>query len=99
LLLQPLVENAVKHGSLQRSSAGTVRIEVERSADGRRLRCVVTDDGPGVGPGPIRSGAFGVQSVRRRLVLRYGDAAALTLEPANPGTRAVVELPTDGGAL
>ncbi len=97
LLLQPLVENAVQHGSLQRTTRGTVRVDIERSADGSRLRCVVTDDGPGIAPGPIRSGAFGVQSVRRRLLLRYGASAALTLEGANPGTRAVVELPTDGG--
>ncbi len=95
LLLQPLVENAVKHGSLQRSNGGQVTIEARRGPD--RLTCIVSDDGPGLGEGPIRSGAFGVQSVRRRLQLRYGDTASLTLESTNPGTRATVELPVEPG--
>jgi signal transduction histidine kinase len=92
LLIQPLVENAVTHGALKRDSRGHIRVQVARFGDGR-VRCVVEDDGPGLEGGPVRSGAFGIQSVRRRLELRYGALASLRLEPANPGTRAIVELP------
>ncbi|MFT3711790.1 MAG: histidine kinase [Archangium sp.] len=94
LLVQPLVENAVKHGALKRDAQGHIKVKVERAGE-RRVRCIVEDDGPGLSQEPIRSGAFGVQSVRRRLELRYGTAASLALEPANPGTRAVVEFPVE----
>jgi uncharacterized membrane protein YhaH (DUF805 family) len=96
LLLQPLVENAVKHGALQRSTAGRVTVRVERLESPARLRCVVEDDGPGLSAEPVRSGAFGVASVRRRLELRYGAAGHFSFEPASPGTRAVVEFPIEG---
>jgi len=94
LLVQPLVENAVKHGALKRDAQGHIKVTVERAGE-HRVRCVVEDDGPGIGEAPVRSGAFGVQSVRRRLELRYGTQASLALEPANPGTRAVVEFPLE----
>lgn len=94
LLVQPLVENAVKHGALKRDAQGHIKVTVERAGE-RRVRCVVEDDGPGIGEAPVRSGAFGVQSVRRRLELRYGHAASLELQPGNPGTRAVVEFPLE----
>lgn len=94
LLVQPLVENAVKHGALKRDAAGHIKVTVEK-ADDHRVRCIVEDDGPGIGDAPVRSGAFGVQSVRRRLELRYGTRASLALEPGNPGTRAVVEFPLE----
>jgi signal transduction histidine kinase len=96
LLIQPLVENAVKHGALKRETAGRILVRVER-VGGARIRCTVEDDGPGLDAGPIRSGAFGVQSVRRRLELRYGSAGTLSLEAASPGTRAIVEFPGGGG--
>lgn len=94
LLVQPLVENAVKHGALKRDQQGHIKVKVERAGE-QRVRCIVEDDGPGLGSEPIRSGAFGVQSVRRRLELRYGAAATLSLESTHPGTRAVVEFPLE----
>lgn len=92
LLIQPLVENAVKHGALKSETKGRVLVRVAR-VGASRVRCTVEDDGPGLDAGPIRSGAFGIESVKRRLELRYGATASLSLEPANPGTRAIVELP------
>lgn len=98
LLIQPLVENAVKHGALKRETKGRILVKVEAVERGR-VRCTVEDDGPGLDGAPIRSGAFGVQSVRRRLELRYGNQASLTLEPASPGTRAIVEFPAETGTV
>lgn len=92
LLLQPLVENAVDHGALEREGGGgevTIRISLEDDA----LVCVVEDNGPGLPEGAPREGAFGLHSVRRRLALRYSGAASLTLTSSAGGTRAVVRLP------
>jgi len=97
LLLQPLVENAVKHGALRRAGGGeiTVRTEV---GDGPKLICTIEDNGPGVPDRATRPGAFGLVSVRRRLALRYSDAATLRLESSPAGTRSVVELPLEQGS-
>src|SRR5216683_3244379 len=96
-LLQPLVENAVKHGALRRAGGGeiTVRTEV---GDGPKLICTIEDNGPGVPDRATRPGAFGLVSVRRRLALRYSDAATLRLESSPAGTRSVVELPLEQGS-
>lgn len=93
LLLQPLVENAVKHGALMRPGEGgevCVRVSVD---DDRQLICAIEDNGPGMPTKEARSGAFGIRSVRRRLELKYPDAS-LELESTAEGTRALVRLPS-----
>ncbi len=91
LLLQPLVENAVKHGALRRSGGG--RVTIRTSVAGDAMTCVVEDNGPGLAGGAVRSGAFGLKSVRRRLELRYPEHAKLSLESSGTGTRSIVEVP------
>jgi LytS/YehU family sensor histidine kinase len=92
LLLQPLVENAVQHGALQRSDrAGQVIVRASHKADGT-LVCVVEDNGPGMPDSDVRAGAFGLQAVRRRIELEAPDAS-LRLESSPQGTRSIVELP------
>jgi signal transduction histidine kinase len=95
LLLQPLVENAVKHGALMRAGGGEIVVRTELA--GPRLVCTVEDNGPGIPHKPTRDGAFGLVSVRRRLALRYSDAATLRLESSAGRTRSVVELPLEQG--
>lgn len=92
LLLQPLVENAVKHGALRCPRGGeiTVRAEVVNM---KKLVCTIEDNGPGLPAGETRPGAFGLMAVRRRLELRYSDTASLRLESSSSGARSVVELP------
>src|SRR6201999_1183996 len=69
LLLQPLVENAVKHGALRRAEgAGEVAVSARRTPE-CTLVCTVEDNGPGMDDADIRAGAFGLQAVRRRLEL------------------------------
>ncbi|HEY2517564.1 MAG TPA: histidine kinase [Polyangiaceae bacterium] len=94
LLLQPLVENAVKHGALRRAGDGKVTIRAEL-IDGEtpRLVCVVEDNGLGLPDSETRSGAFGLHAVRRRLELRFAADASLRLESSDKGTRSIVELP------
>lgn len=99
LLLQPLVENAVKHGALRREGGGEVivRAHLEPTPDGpSRVVCTVEDNGPGMSAGEPRSGAFGLHAVRRRLELRYEDAS-LRLETSPSGTRSIVDLPCAPG--
>jgi signal transduction histidine kinase len=91
LLLQPLVENAVKHGALRRGDgAGEVVVSARRTPAGT-LHCVVEDNGPGMNDADIRAGAFGLQAVRRRLELEAPDAA-LRLESSSGGLRCTIEL-------
>jgi LytS/YehU family sensor histidine kinase len=92
LLLQPLVENAVKHGALKRAEGGevVVRVEIVTSGGEPLIVCTVEDNGPGLGE--PRSGSLGLHVVRRRLELNH-PGAALRLESSERGTRSIVELP------
>jgi sensor histidine kinase YesM len=93
LLFQPLVENAVKHGALQRDDAGSITIAVRVEDD--MLECVIADDGPGMPQAPTRDGAFGLDSVKRRLSLK-DPRSSLVIESASSGTRAIVRWPIEG---
>jgi signal transduction histidine kinase len=91
LLLQPLVENAVKHGALKRKDGeGEVVVRVSRG-DGGALVCLVADNGPGMSATGVRAGAFGLQAVRRRLELE-APHASLRIESSGEGTRSIVEM-------
>jgi LytS/YehU family sensor histidine kinase len=87
MLLQPLVENAVKHGALRCSDGGEVSIHTQLDGE-RRLRCVVEDNGPG--PLAPRDGGLGLELVTRRLAL--GGNGAFRLERAGDRTRSIIEL-------
>lgn len=92
LLLQPLVENAVKHGALRRRGGGVVTIRAERPEDRPDVvACTIEDDGPGFADGPIRQGAVGLSVVRRRLQLKF-ERADFRIESSTEGTRAIIEL-------
>jgi signal transduction histidine kinase len=91
LLLQPLVENAVKHGALRRDDGGEVCVRAR--VDGARMTCIVEDNGPG--PGEPRDGARGIALVTRRLALRYDGVAAFRIEAAGGLTRATIDLPVE----
>ena len=106
VLLQPLVENAVKHGLGRAADAGWIRIAARRSGD--RVRIAVEDDGPGFRrpAGELLGRGIGLADLRERLDLLHPDEASLSLECRRPrGARVVVELPAreagpdgDGGA-
>jgi signal transduction histidine kinase len=92
LLLQPLVENAVKHGALRRGDgAGEVVVRASRRRNDGALVCVVEDNGPGMPDADVRAGAFGLQAVRRRLELE-SHGATLRFESSSEGTRSIVEI-------
>ena len=90
-LLQPLVENAVKHGALRCGDReGRVVVRAHCKDDGT-LVCVVEDNGPGMPDADVRAGAFGLHAVRRRLALE-APAASLRHESSPQGTRSIVEI-------
>jgi len=93
LILQPLVENAMKHGISKDPAARVLRISAAR--DGTRLLLTVYNDGP---PLPKDDAALargiGVQSTVTRLQMLYGDEARLWLRDQAPhGVRAEIILP------
>jgi two-component system, LytTR family, sensor kinase len=91
LLLQPIVENAVRHGLARHVNAGAVNIAANRA--GSDLVVEVTDDGPGVIDDGIHEG-IGLANTRARLEALYPRAAHLTLSNADGGgARVSVRLP------
>jgi LytS/YehU family sensor histidine kinase len=79
-LLQPLVENAIRHGSLRHT--GRARITITGARDGDALKLRVSDDGPGPGePGVARpgGGGIGLSTTAERLWCLYGDDGRLRL--------------------
>jgi LytS/YehU family sensor histidine kinase len=96
LLLQPLVENAVKHGALRCAEGGEVTLRTTLAhALGARITCIVEDNGPGPAAGAARHGAMGLDMVTRRLSLKYGRTAEFRLERGGGRTRSIVELPAE----
>lgn len=76
LILQPLVENAIRHGVAARQGRGTVRVRTER--DGESLLLAVEDDGPGFEPGSAGASlGVGLANTRARLEQLYGTNGAL----------------------
>ncbi len=93
LVLQPLVENAIRHGTAKREHSGSITIAARR--DGAAVVLSVEDNGPAApGDAPPPAEGIGLRNTRERLAQLYGPAQRLTLEPrAAGGMRAEVRLP------
>lgn len=89
LILQPLIENAVKHAVATTARPVTITIAARR--EGKTLLLSVRDDGPG----HAANGGCGIglANVRDRLAARFGDAGRLTIERTPPGFAAIVTVP------
>jgi two-component system LytT family sensor kinase len=105
ILLQPLIENSIKHGLEPRIHGGTVTLRSR--LDGDRVRIEVADDGVGMVNRPAsalsRAGAgIGMKNVRERLDVLYGNQASFSVV-SNPGrgTLVTIEIPANlpGGTV
>jgi LytS/YehU family sensor histidine kinase len=94
LVLQPIVENTIRHSLENRASPTTVTVGA--GTDGRALRLWVSDDGPGFRgtAGARRAPGVGISNTRTRLTQLYGDAASLDIRDASPsGAIVTITLP------
>jgi sensor histidine kinase YesM len=102
MLLQPLVENSIKHGIANRIDGGTIILRARRA--GGRLSIEVEDDGVGMpesAPEESRGGAgIGVSNVRERLQVLYGLNYTMTIESQpGRGTRVSINIPDEIAAI
>ena len=91
MILQPLVENAVRHGIAQEIEGGTVKVQARHVGDS--LRLIVSDTGPGMkAPTSQKGSGIGLHNTRRRLRLQFGSE--LHIDQNQPrGCRIWFELP------
>ena len=85
LSIQPLVENAVKHGISGKAEGGEVRVEARQERHG--VRVAVVDDGPGFDLESVPDRGHGLKSVERRLQLCFGEEAEFLAESDRSGSR------------
>ena len=94
MLLQPLVENAIKHGLEPKVAGGIVVVAARR--DGQKLRLTVSDDGHGFSASqPEGASGLGLANLRERLESLYGAGAQMVIEDSQPGTAVTLTLPID----
>jgi hypothetical protein len=92
-LVQPLLENAIKYG--QHTSSTGLTIEVRAFTEGNVLTIIVKNSGTWMPPNPSRSTGTGLENIRRRLEILYGDAAALNINTDDGHVEVKVTLPVE----
>ncbi|MGX0937586.1 histidine kinase [Cupriavidus metallidurans] len=89
MLLQPVVENAIKHGLEPKIEGGHLRITLE--SRGPRMLATIEDDGMGFHP---KAGSgVGLSNLRERLAVLYDGDAHVRIEERSPGTAVLIEIP------
>lgn len=92
MMLQSLVENAIKHGLECKAEGGTIRFHAEVAHN--KLRVSVTDDGLGFGAMPSNGTGLGLQNIRERLKLIYKEKGQMIITPNQPsGVCVTIEIP------
>ncbi len=92
MMLQSMVENAIKHGLEAKPEGGTLQVRAEVAHN--KLRVIVTDDGLGFGAVPSDGTGLGLMTIRERLKLLHGDQAQLQIAANSPtGVIATIEVP------
>ena len=92
MMLQSMVENAIKHGLEPKSEGGTLRVRADVAHN--KLRVIVSDDGMGFGAVPSDGTGLGLMTIRERLKLLHGDKGQLLIAANSPsGVIATIEVP------
>ena len=99
LLLQPLVENAIKHAIAHAEKGGVIRVTATLHGDFIDVRVADSGPGPGQQKTADEGAGVGLQNIRDRLQMRYGDAAELSLGTADiGGLEVALKLPAQGAS-
>ena len=85
LTLQPLVENALRHGIFMRDQKEGGKLTIRSSVEDGHLMLIVQDNGPGLKGGMDEKKGFGLENVRRRLDLYYNNRYSLELKSLPEG--------------
>ncbi|HEY6643187.1 sensor histidine kinase [Povalibacter sp.] len=95
LLLQPLIENAIKYAISPREEGGRIRIAAQ--VENGLLHLAVEDDGPGlVDPARLTNGrGVGIRNTRERLQVLYGSSGHVTVTGIHPGLRVALAFPAE----
>lgn len=95
LILQPIVENAIKHGFVAHEKSGTITLRTKR--EGKNVMITITDDGVGFVPEECdKEESVGIKNVRFRLENMANGSLMIHSSPGN-GTTATIRLPIGGG--
>jgi sensor histidine kinase YesM len=92
-LVQPMVENAIKHGISPHPEGGEIAVSLRQ--DGSELVLGVRNSGQALGHSKSRDGGVGVGNLEARLYLAFGERAHFRLEPEGDHTAAEVRIPLD----
>jgi len=100
MLLQPLVENSIRHGLASKVDGGTIRVRAQRA--GTRVRILVEDDGVGIPEGKLArllESGIGVNNVNERLKVLYGDNYKMWIDSrVGEGASTAIEIPEQAAA-
>ncbi len=92
MMLQSMVENAIKHGLEAKPEGGTLKVRADVAHN--KLRVIVTDNGLGFGAVPSDGTGLGLMTIRERLKLLHGDQGQLLIAANSPsGVIATIEVP------
>lgn len=100
MVLQPLIENSIKHGLASKLEGGTIWLRA-RVVDGGRLQLIVEDDGEGIPEEKMEdlfgaSSGIGVSNVKERLEVLYGEHYRMSVDSRlGQGTRTEIEIPSN----
>ena len=96
LMLQPIVENSIRHGIARRPGAGA--IQIRGSIEGARLTLQIRDDGEGLTPEPAAGAGVGIANTKNRLRQLYGDEQAFEIRSNEgaAGATVTVQIPVRG---
>ncbi len=91
LILQPLVENAVRHGIATRLDGGSIEIAARRAGD----HAVIVVSNPRDADAARKGTGLGLDIVRKRLAAAFGDRASLSIDAAPESYRVSLSLPVE----
>lgn len=102
LIIQPIVENAIKHGILEGTGKGTVKLTINK-IDDKNINVIVEDNGQGISEDIIKKvyenkmdeNKIGISNVHNRLIYLYGEG--LKIQRLNRGTRITYRIKSLGG--